>query len=137
MKWLEICSSHFMKWLKLKIIHVLLILNILRAYIDFTDSLIFVDDFYKKAHILRKRNKIVEFRQVSFFHAFYAAFILNSLGKGYVLSMNANDEGAEGYYRQLRLVMLYSCFEPLPHNFILNKTFILILYNQSLVLAPL
>ena len=42
------------------------------------------------------RNKIVEFRQVSFFHAFYPAFILNSLAKGYVLSMNANDEGVEG-----------------------------------------
>ena len=51
--------------------------------------------------------------------------------------MNANDEGAEGYYGQLWLVMLYSCFEPLPHDFILNKTFILILYNESLVLAPL
>ena len=48
MKWLEICSSHFMKWLKLKNIHILLILNILRAYIDFADSLIFVNDFYKK-----------------------------------------------------------------------------------------
>ena len=48
MKWLEKCSSHFMKWLKLKIIHVLLILNILRAYIDFADTIIFVDDFYKK-----------------------------------------------------------------------------------------
>ena len=48
MKWLEMCFSHFMKWLKLKIIHVLLILNILRAYIDFADTIIFVDDFYKK-----------------------------------------------------------------------------------------
>ena len=48
MKGLEIYSIHFMKWLKLKIIHILLILNILRAYIDFADSLIFVDDFYKK-----------------------------------------------------------------------------------------
>ena len=48
MKWLEICSSHFMKWLKLKIIHILLILKILRAHIDFADSIIFVDDFYKK-----------------------------------------------------------------------------------------
>ena len=65
------------------------------------------------------RNKIVEFRQVSFFHAFYPAFILNSLAKGYVLSMNANDEGVEGYYGQLQLVMLYSCFKPLPHNLIL------------------
>ena len=51
MKRLEICSGHFMKWLKLKIIHVLLILNILRAYIDFADTIIFVDDFYKKKHI--------------------------------------------------------------------------------------
>ena len=54
MKWLEICSSHFMKWLKLKIIHILFILNILRAYIDFADSLIFVHDFYKKRHIFFK-----------------------------------------------------------------------------------
>ena len=28
------------------------------------------------------RNKIVEFQQVSFFHAFYPAFILNFFGKG-------------------------------------------------------
>ena len=48
MKQLEICSGHFMKWLKLKIIHVWLNLNILRAYIDFADTIIFVDDFYKK-----------------------------------------------------------------------------------------
>ena len=82
--------------------------------------------------------KIVEFRQVSFFHAFYPAFILNSLAKGYVLSMNANDEGAEGYYGQPRLVMLYSCFKPLPHNFILNKTFISILYNTiTCIYTPL
>ena len=33
------------------------------------------------------RNKIVKSRQVSFFHAFYPGFILDSLGKGYVLSM--------------------------------------------------
>ena len=57
MKRLEICSGHFMKWLKLKIIQVLLILNILRAYIDFADTIIFVDDFYKKkAHILHNRS---------------------------------------------------------------------------------
>ena len=50
--------SHFMKWLKLKIIHVLLILNILRADIVFADSLIFVDDFYKKKNprILHNRS---------------------------------------------------------------------------------
>ena len=84
------------------------------------------------------RNKIVEFRQVSFFHAFYPAFISNSLAKGYVLSMNANDEGVEGYYGQLQLVMLYSCFKPLPHNFILNKTFISILYNTiTCIYTPL
>ena len=69
---------------------------------------------------LYSSNKIVESRQVSFFHVFYPAFILNSLGKGYVLSMNASDEGAEGYYGQLRLVMFYSCFKPLPHDFILT-----------------
>ena len=86
----------------------------------------------------RLRSKIVEFRQVSFFHAFYPVFILNSLAKGYVLSINANDEGAEGYYGQLRLVMLYSCFKPLPHNFILNKTFIVILYNTiTCIYTPL
>ena len=84
------------------------------------------------------RNKIVEFRQVSFFHTFYPAFILNSLAKGYVLSMNANDEGLEGYYGQLQLVMLYSFFKPLPHNFILNKTFISILYNTiTCIYTPL
>ena len=66
------------------------------------------------------RNKIFESWQVSFFHVFYPAFILNSLGKGYVLSKNARDEGAEGYYGQLRLVMLYSCFNPLPRDFILT-----------------
>ena len=49
-----------MKWLKFKIIHILLILNILRAYIDFADSLIFVDDFYKKkkADILHNRSVV-------------------------------------------------------------------------------
>ena len=84
------------------------------------------------------RNKIVEFRQVSFFHAFYPAFISNSLAKAYVLSMNANDEGVEGYYGQLQLVMLYSCFKPLPHNFISNKTFISILYNTiTCIYTPL
>ena len=39
----------FHKMAEIKIIHVLLILNILRAHIGFADSLIFVDDFYKKS----------------------------------------------------------------------------------------
>ena len=43
------------------------------------------------------------------------------MGKGCVLLMNAY-EGAGGYYGQLRLVILYSCFKLLLHDFILNKT---------------
>ena len=78
---------------------------------------IFLFFFFRKRSNAGLRNKIVEFRQVSFFHVCFQVFILYSLRKGYVLSMNGSDEGAEGYYGQLRLVMLYSCFKPLPHDF--------------------
>ena len=64
--------------------------------------------------------KLLNSGKSAFSMFFFPAFILYSLRKGYVLSMNGSDEGAEVYYGQLQLVMLYCCFKPLPHDFILT-----------------